>query len=81
MAEDTDRLNNCIVLADAAAAAAKGRDAGTPVEKTTEAILKENRGTGVDGELNAANSVAYSDSKLRPEESSARVFQTCFDGE
>ena len=81
MAEDTDRLNDCVVLADAAAAAAKGRDAGTPVEKITEAILKENPGAAVDGELNAAISVAYANSKLSPKEASARVFETCFDGE
>jgi hypothetical protein len=81
MAEDTDRLNDCVVLADAAAAAARGRDAGTPEEKIMEVILKENHRAAVDGELNAAISVAYADSKLSPEEASARVFEACFDGE
>jgi hypothetical protein len=78
--DDTDRLANCVAIADMASAAAKSRDAGVPPAKTIAVIAKQVP-EGLQWQVNVTVADVYSDHRLSPDEASARVLQNCFDPE
>jgi hypothetical protein len=76
--DDTDRLANCVAIADMASAAAKSRDAGVPPAKTIAVIAKQVP-EGLQRQVNETVADVYSDHRLSPDGASARVLQSCFD--
>jgi hypothetical protein len=85
-ASDTDRLANCVAVADQAKAAAESRDAGVPRTRTV-AIIDEDQAdrdrapVKSTEQVNTTVSDVYGDRTLTPDQASARAFQNCFEAE
>jgi hypothetical protein len=77
-ADDTDRVANCAAAADMASAAAKSRDAGVSLERTT-LITYQGASNAVKEEVKTTVAEVYDNAKLTPDQASSKVLQECLE--
>lgn len=78
VAGDTDRLADCVAMADMAGAAAKSRDAGVSPTKTITIITSRQMPDELKSQVNEVVTDVYSD-RLTPDQVSEKVLENCFE--
>jgi hypothetical protein len=81
LANDTERLANCVTAADIASAAQKSREAGV-TSKQALAIATEQRPGGLKNQTSSTVTEVYDDSdRLTPDQAAAKALLRCFESD